>query len=119
MFVPAKVIDWFAAFQAAAKTNSEVASQALAHLREELSAVRAERDTLKQQLIISQTQFDWLRMRVNQLEQERAVLLQQVTGLPMAAPEIVRTPGINLDLNEAESLFNHIDDEQAKKFGLN
>src|SRR3990167_130028 len=85
MWLPTKAFDLF-----------KISKDSVDSIREELSAIRAERDLLKSQLTVSQTQFEWLRLRVNQLEIERAQLLAQVTGVKTAIPEIVRTPS-NMD----------------------
>lgn len=59
--------------------------------REELSAVRAERDLLKVQLAVAQNNFEWTRSRCNSLELERAGLMEKAYNIKLPAPEIVRT----------------------------
>ena len=68
MWVPSKVIDWFTAMKTASEQHAAVSVVALQGMQEELAAVRAERDALKVQMAVNQTNFDWLRMRVNVLE---------------------------------------------------
>ena len=81
MWVPAGAIDWF-----------KISKESVDALREELSAIRAERDSFKTQLGVANNHFDWLRLRVNQLELERAQLLEKAAGIKTVIPEIVRTP---------------------------
>jgi hypothetical protein len=60
-------------------------------LREDLAAVRAERDSLKTQVATNTVMNDWLRIRVNSLEFEKSALMQKAFNVRMPAPEIVRT----------------------------
>lgn len=60
-------------------------------LREELAAVRAERDALKLQASIAQNNFEWARTRLNTVEFEKAALLQKAFNVNIPAPEVVRT----------------------------
>lgn len=60
-------------------------------LREELAAVRAERDVYKIEAKIAQNNFEWTRTRVNSLEYERSALLQKAFNVNIPAPNIVRT----------------------------
>lgn len=84
-------------------------------LREDLAAVRAERDALKTQLVGMNANFSWLTTRVNALEVERAQLIQKAYGITVSVPEIVRHASPSLDMNALGSLFEHIDDEVVKK----
>ena len=95
----------------------EVSKESVDSLRQELSAIRAERDTLKHQLTVTQTQFDWLRLRVNQLEFERAQLLEKATGVKTTIPEIIRQPSQVDNMINAFS-FEDVGDDVAKKLGL-
>lgn len=60
-------------------------------LREDLAAVRAERDALKLQANIAQNNFEWARTRMNSLEMEKAALLSKAFNVHVPVPEIVRT----------------------------
>lgn len=60
-------------------------------LREDLAAVRAERDTLKLTASIAQNNFEWARTRVNTLELEKGALLAKAFNVNIPVPEIVRT----------------------------
>ena len=116
MFVPERVIEWFTDVRNDADSNAEVAKTAIADLREELSAVRAERDSLKLQNSISQNHFDWLRVRTNQLEVERAQLLEKAYGIKTPVPEIVRTSVAPIVFNSA--LFEDVGEKTARELGL-
>ena len=116
MFVPERVIEWFTDLRNDADSNAEVAKFAIADLREELSAVRAERDSLKLQNSISQNHFDWLRVRTNQLEVERAQLLEKAYGIKTPVPEIVRTSVAPIVFNSA--LFEDVGEKTARELGL-
>lgn len=113
MWIPSQVLSWFTTLNNAAGS----ASEALAYLREDLAAVRAERDVLRTQLVVAQTHFDWLRTRVNVLEAERVVLLDKAAGIKLAAPEFLRTSNPN-PITEQNFSFEDLGDEAAKKFGL-
>jgi len=105
MWVPREVADWF-----------KISKDSVDALREELSAIRAERDSLQTQLSISQNHFDWLRIRVNTLEIERAQLIKKAYGIDIPVPEIVRTNPNPLELNA--DLFTDMGEDAAKKLGL-
>ena len=95
----------------------EVSKESVDSTRQELAVTKAERDILKHQLTVSQTQFEWLRMRVNQLEVERAQLLEKATGIKTAVPEIVRAPS-QMETMINQFTFDDVGDEMAKKLGL-
>lgn len=106
MWVPSKVVDWF-----------RISKESVDALREELAAVRAERDLLKIQLTSSQNHFDWLRQRVNSLEVERAALFEKVSGVKTVVPEIVRQTSPTQDMINSFT-FEDVGEEMAKKLGL-
>ena len=105
MWVPNSLIDLF-----------HIGRSTVDGLREELSAVRAERDALKLQSSISQNHFDWLRVRTNQLEFERAQLLEKAYGIKTPIPEIVRTSVSPIEFNNA--LFEDVGEKTARELGL-
>ena len=105
MWVPEKFRSWF-----------EVSKEAVESQREELAAVRADRDALKLQLAVSQNNFDWLRLRVNTLEVERAQLIQKAYGFSTPIPEVTRTPVNPIELNS--TLFEDVGSKMAKDLGF-
>ena len=106
MWVPSKVFDWF-----------KISQESVNELRTEVLALRAERDVLKQQLITTNANFEWLRTRVNQLEVERAGLLEKATGIKTAVPEIVRSHS-QLDNMLNNFTFEDVGEDMAKRLGL-
>jgi hypothetical protein len=58
-------------------------------VREELAAERATNAERAHALDFAQAQVEFLMLRVNQLEKERAILFKEVTSLPIPVPEIV------------------------------
>ena len=105
MWIPSKVFDLF-----------RISKESVEDLREDLAAVRAERDLLRVQLATSQNHFDWLRTRINVLEAERAQLIEKAYGIKVPVPEIVRTPTSPMELNS--DIFTDMGDENAKALGL-
>ena len=94
----------------------QISKESVESLREDLAATRAERDSLKLQLSVSQNHFDWLRMRVNALEIERAQLIEKAYGIRTAIPEIIRTRAQDPDLNP--DIFTDVGEDMAKKLGF-
>jgi len=58
-------------------------------VREELAAERAVNAERAHALAFATAQNEFLMLRVNQLEKERAILFKEVTSLPIPVPEIV------------------------------
>ena len=67
----------------------EVAKERVDSLREELAAIRAERDVLKTQYATLQNSFDWVRMQINQLQAENKALMNRAYGIQVPVPELV------------------------------
>lgn len=104
MWVPSKIIEWFG-------LNAEIVRD----MQAELAVARAERDALRVQLGVAQNSFEWIRVRVNQLEAERNGLLEKAYGIKLPAPEILRTS--NIDMNQQHLSFEDVGNEWAKKLG--
>ena len=67
---------------------------------------------------VLQVNLDWLRVRVNQLEHERAQLLFNYTGVKVAVPEIQRAPETPVHpLNELPS-FADVGEAEAARLGI-
>lgn len=109
MWINSKIIDWFG-------TNVETVRQ----MQADLAVVRSERDSLNLQLVTAKTNFEWLRLKVNALEVERAALLEKVYGLKIPIPELAPMhPNVTArDLGTMEDLFNDMGDDEAKRQGL-
>jgi hypothetical protein len=106
MWVPAKLAELFS-----------ISRDTLESLRKEVEVLKTERDALKLANAVSQNHFDWLRVRVNQLENERAQLIKKAYNIDIPVPEVVRQPAANvLELNS--NLFEDLGEENAKTLGL-
>lgn len=105
MWLPNKAFEYF-----------NISHEAVTVQREEISALRAERDALKLALNSSQSNFNWITMRVNMLEVERAQLIEKAYGIRIPVPEIVRAKTVQPDL--AAFSFEDIGDDMAKAIGL-
>ena len=84
-------------------------------VREELAAERATNAERAHALDFAQAQVEFLMLRVNQLEKERAILFRQVTHLPIPVPEIVQSPVRTSADHIAENwaAFEHVEDEKV------
>lgn len=88
-------------------------------LRLQLAQKSGENTVLSQHYIALMTTMDWLRVRVTQLEMERAQLLWNYTGVKVAAPVITKTD-ISPDTNPMTQIpnFNDVGDDMAAKLGI-
>ena len=107
MWVPKEVSNWF-----------KISKESVDALREELAAVRAERDSLRLQLVTLQNNFEWVRMQINTLQVERSSLLGKLYGLTLPAPELIRTAAIADRTSEKAFSFEDIGEDLAKQLGL-
>lgn len=105
-WISSAVHDWF-----------HISKETVDALREELAATRAERDALKVQVATAQVTGDWLRNKVNQLELERAGLIEAAYQIKLpAVPQIQRQRLPTVSPNEFS--FSDVGDELARKLGL-
>lgn len=111
MWLPRHVYDLF-----------QVSKESADALRTELATVRAERDALKLSEATAKTNFNWLTLRVNALEVERAQLIKKAYNIDVAVPEIVRTSNQRANasniLELTSTLFEDVGDPMAKELGL-
>lgn len=107
MWVPSKVVEWL-----------NVSLNTVDTLKQELSAVKAERDAIKQELNVLKINFDWLRIQVNQLQHERSALLEKAYGIKTPVPEVAKTPKLALGVDQENFSFEDMGDEMAKKLGF-
>ena len=78
--------------------------------RDELIKVRTERDTYRDELAKKDVLVDWFRFQVNQLQQERAGLLEKAYGVKTAVPEIVRASKMaSMEDIFSQAIFEDID----------
>ena len=87
-------------------------------LRLDVAKRQAECQVLQQQNATLVTTLDWLRVRVTQLEMERAQMLWRYTGVKVPVPEIVKTDGVASNPMAQTPNFNDIGDTEAAKLGI-
>lgn len=82
--------------------------------------IKAEAETasIKQYNIALQTTMDWQRVRLNQLEHERARLIETYMGVKIAVPEISAEPMDSASILQEVPNFDDVGDEQATKLGI-
>ena len=116
MWISRPVVDWLSSFKTDADSQAALSRDAMAALREELAAVRAERDSLKLQQAVDRTHFDWLRTKVNGLEFEKAALIEKAYGVRLPVPELSRPN--HIDPRLLNFSFDDVGEEVAKELGL-
>lgn len=88
-------------------------------LQSDLAVARAERDTLKSQIVKAEILADWFRMQVNQLQLERTALMEKAYNIRIPTPEISRlAPPQDPSTDPKNFSFEDVGDEMAKKLGL-
>lgn len=94
-------------------------------LLDENAALRAENVLLRTQLAVSQNNFEWARIRLNQVEDERSSLFYRVAGVTIPAPRIERSG--QQSMAETKPLieelmskisFNDMGDDEARRQGV-
>ena len=88
---------------------------------EALVAAQTEARILSEQNKVLQANLDNARVRLNQIERERAGLLYAATGAKVAVPEFVQTPTEASSLQhmlEALPALEDIGDEAAERMGI-
>ncbi len=85
------------------------------------AAANAKAALLYAQVLALQTTVDWMRVRVNQLEHERAVLVENYMGVKIQVPTIEPAPEAPRSVESllGQSLdFNDVGDRAAAALGL-
>jgi hypothetical protein len=97
----------------------DVSKDSIDQLRVDNATLRTKSDALQAELTRAHITQDWLRQQVNQLQMERAGLMEKAHGITVPAPQFERakTPAELFQLPKA--LFDHIPDEDVQKLGLN
>ena len=98
----------------------EVSKDSVDALRTDLATCRAECALLKQQLSVAETNGNWMRIKINQLEMERASLINKAFNIQLpAVPELVRTTILPKQADpNMFSGFDDIGDDVAKALGF-
>lgn len=104
MWVSVAVKEWF-----------QVSRQAYEDLKVDNAALRAELSTTRLQTQRDQLNFDWLRIRCNELERENKALIQKAYGITLPAPQLERQ---SVAPTAPEFSFDDIGDVMAKQIGL-
>lgn len=107
MWLPRSIFDLFS-----------ISKEAVEDLKLENSTLKIERDLLKADLASSRANSEWMRVRLNALEFERAGLLDKVYGLRVPVPEIARTLPPSDLLPSNLDIFTDVGDKVAKTLGL-
>lgn len=94
-------------------------------LRLSEAAVKAAYTEQARQIASLQASHDWLRVRVTQLEKERAQLLHNFMGIKVEVPEVVQTQPSRTDAQGSAALaaavapyFTDMGDDEALKQGV-
>ena len=88
-------------------------------LRDALAAAVATRDTLIGHNRALETTNDWFRVRISQLEHERAVLMQNYMGIAVPVMSIEKEkPRTDPNIYQATPHFNDVGDDEAKRLGI-
>ena len=93
-------------------------------LHDKITKAEQETRTLREQNRAMQVTMDWMRVRVTQLEHERAVMLDHFMSIKVQVPEIISAPSPSADdfarqmQAYTQNLFNDVGDERAKALGL-
>jgi len=96
------------------------AEQRVTDLARELAVARAQLAAAQQRADLAQNNFEWARLRLNQLEGERAALLTHVLKFPIAAMTIERqdaAPGSGVP-SVAGLSFDDVGDASAAALGI-
>jgi hypothetical protein len=89
-------------------------------LNDRLAAIAAIAETraIASQNAVHVSTLDWMRVRINQLEKDRAALLFQATGARMSVPEIMPTEPDGNPLLRLPTTFEDIGDDLASAVGI-
>ena len=91
----------------------------------EVAALRAENTLLRVQLAVAQNNFEWARLRLNQIEDERSALFYRVANITLPVPRIERSGQQSMaetkpfiDELMKNISFQDMGDEEAKRLGV-
>jgi hypothetical protein len=137
MWIPAWVKDHLLSEREQQRVENEEQRQTLNSQRAVASGLYADVQTLQEQLrvldrdaqarIVSlETSLDWMRVRLNQVEEERALLLSEKTKIMFGAPVVRRQQDAEKEIEhhfrtmteETAVSFDDVGDGIAAKLGL-
>lgn len=91
---------------------TEQATQLVEKLREDYGKERGQREVLSTQVLVQKGFIEFLCSRVNQLEQERVLLLRHLTNIDLPAPSLRPTaPDVPVDPASELSSLSIFDDD--------
>lgn len=117
MFIPKAVVDWFVSLKTVAETQAAISLEAITITQKENAALTAENRNLTEQVIRLNVTQDWFRMKINQLEAERALLLEKAYGIHVPVPEIAKLENRIKDGFDLHALFEDVGDKRASELG--
>lgn len=98
-----------------------ITAELFGKLQTELGRAQGEARSLAEQNRALLTNLDWMRARLNQVEHERAILLETYMGVRVPVPtlrqEIYQGESGNRGLNP-DALFADIGDKEAERLGV-
>ena len=86
--------------------------------RDEVTKLRTERDSLRDELSRLSIINDFFRLQVNSLQMERTQLLDKAYGIKVPTPILEKTPPQVTNASAPDAIFEDMGDEWAKKLGL-
>ena len=117
-----EILSCFTTLVKVADSQAKTNERTLSELRDAIAQERAGRMTaeqvnvhLERELAAQRANFDWLKAKVNQLEYERAALLQQTSNVSIPVPEIMQRPPTNLP---DQGAFEDVGDRLAQALNL-
>lgn len=96
----------------------KVSQETVNQLRQENAVLKAENSLLQHELTSAKVHLDWLRVQFNQLQLERAELMDKVNGIRVPVPELAPRNKAPKRPTLEEFNFEDIGDEVAAKLGL-
>lgn len=94
----------------------EISKETVQDLKVEVEALRRENTSLSADLLSSKTHLDWLKIQFNQLQTERALLLDKLYGIAPPVPQLMQAPPPPTAFEEFS--FNDMGDALAREIGL-
>lgn len=95
-----------------------ISSDVYLKLREELATERGRNEAQAVAARALETTLDWLRVRLTQLEGERAVLISNYMGISIPTPSIVKAPKPEESPYHSVPHFHDVGDAEAARMGI-
>jgi hypothetical protein len=100
-------------------------SAALESSKGDIARLQGKVEVLERNLAVAQNNFEWARVRLNHIEDERAALLHRVIAVSVPAPRVERS-GSESMADQRQSFdelmktisFEDIGDAEAQKLGI-